>query len=312
VRQAIGDSGRAQQLIQTVYGYGYRFVAAVEECADLPPGAAGEALRSLDGPASAPPPDDDLHAASVSLTPESAGDRFVAPVAAAKPSAGRHQTAATSRLTQRTTFIHSDLFVGREAELAQLHQWFATALQGQRQVGFITGAAGIGKTALVDTFVARVTATEALWVGHGHCLEQYGPGEPYLPMLEALGRLCRGAEGKPFLELLQQYAPSWLMQMPALLPSADREALQETADGTTQPRMLRKLTEALDQLTAERPLVLVLEDLQWSDVSTLEWLTYVARRPDPARLLILGTYRPVDAMIRAHPVCTVMAELTQH
>ena len=76
--------------------------------------------------------------------------------------------------------------------------------------------------------------------------------------------------------------------------------------------MLRELTEALDQLTVERPLVLVLEDLQWSDGATLEWLTYVARRRDPARLLILGTYRPVDAMVRAHPVRTVMTELTQH
>jgi predicted ATPase len=55
-----------------------------------------------------------------------------------------------------------------------------------------------------------------------------------------------------------------------------------------------------------------LEDLHWSDASTLAWLAYVARRPDPARLLLLGTYRPVDAIVRAHPIRTVMAELTQH
>jgi predicted ATPase len=201
---------------------------------------------------------------------------------------------------------------GGEGELARVHQWFATALQGRRQVGFITGAAGIGKTALVDKFVAQVSVAEALWVGYGQCVEQYGPGEPYLPVLEALGRLCRGAEGAPFLASLRQYAPSWLVQMPALLPPGDREALQQTAGGATQPRMLRELTEALDRPTAERPLVLVLEDLQWSDVSTLAWLTSVARRRDPARLLILGTYRPSDAMARAHPVRTVMAELTQH
>ena len=72
VRQAIGDSGRAQQLIQTVYGYGYRFIAAVEVCPDVPPDASGEAVRSLHGSASAPPPDDDLDAAPVPCTPESA------------------------------------------------------------------------------------------------------------------------------------------------------------------------------------------------------------------------------------------------
>jgi DNA-binding winged helix-turn-helix (wHTH) protein len=312
VRQAIGDNGRAQQLIRTVYGTGYRFIAAVEVRSDCPPGTAGDALRSLPGSVSAPPADGDLHAAPVPLTPGPVRDRFIAPVAAAKPYAGRQQSAGTSRLTQRATFVHAELFVGREAELAQLHQWFSRALQGQRQVGLITGAAGIGKTALVDAFVARVSATEALWVGHGQCVEQYGAGEPYLPVLEALGRLCRGAEGAPFLACLRQYAPSWMAQMPALLSSADREALQQTAGGATQPRMLRELTEALDQLTADPPLVLILEDLQWSDVSTLEWLTYVARRRDPARLLILGTYRPGDAMVRAHPVRTVMTDLTQH
>ena len=56
----------------------------------------------------------------------------------------------------------------------------------------------------------------------------------------------------------------------------------------------------------------MLEDLHWSDVSTLAWLAYVARRPDPARFFLLGTYRPVDAIVRAHPIRIVMAELTQH
>jgi DNA-binding winged helix-turn-helix (wHTH) protein/tetratricopeptide (TPR) repeat protein len=72
MREAIGDSGRAQQLIQTVYGYGYRFIAAVEVGADGPPGVSGEAMPSLPGSASAPPPNDDLHAALGSRMPESA------------------------------------------------------------------------------------------------------------------------------------------------------------------------------------------------------------------------------------------------
>jgi tetratricopeptide (TPR) repeat protein len=76
--------------------------------------------------------------------------------------------------------------------------------------------------------------------------------------------------------------------------------------------MLRELTEALDAVTTEYPLVLVLEDLHWSDRATLEWLAYVTRRPDPARLLLLGTYRPVDAMVQAHPLRTVLTELQQH
>ena len=80
----------------------------------------------------------------------------------------------------------------------------------------------------------------------------------------------------------------------------------------TRDRMLRELAEAIDLLTRERPLLLVLEDLHWSDVSTLEWVAYVARRRDSARLMILGTSRPIDAILRAHPVPTVITELRQH
>jgi DNA-binding winged helix-turn-helix (wHTH) protein len=73
VRQAVGDSGRTQQLIHTVYGYGYRFVAAVEGCADAPSGTAGDAVRSLHVPVSTPPPADDRHTALAPRTPGAAG-----------------------------------------------------------------------------------------------------------------------------------------------------------------------------------------------------------------------------------------------
>jgi predicted ATPase len=76
--------------------------------------------------------------------------------------------------------------------------------------------------------------------------------------------------------------------------------------------MLRELAEALEVLTAERPLVLVLEDLHWSDHATLECLAYVVRRRDPARLLLLGTYRPVDVIVHVHPLRAMVTELRHH
>ena len=76
--------------------------------------------------------------------------------------------------------------------------------------------------------------------------------------------------------------------------------------------MLRELSEALDVLTTIRPLVLVLEDLHWSDGATLAWLAAVARRPDPARLLLLGTARAGDARGPAQPLRTVLTELQLH
>src|SRR5262245_47097102 len=79
--------------------------------------------------------------------------------------------------------------VGREAEVAQGQACMERARHGQRQVLFVTGEAGIGKTALVEACVQAVTAQESGWVGWGQCVEAYGLGTGYLPVLEALGRL---------------------------------------------------------------------------------------------------------------------------
>jgi hypothetical protein len=86
------------------------------------------------------------------------------------------------------------------------------------------------------------SATEApLWVARGQCLDHHGVGEAYLPVLEALGQLCRGPAGASLVARLAQHAPTWLMQMPALLSTADLEALQRRVLGATQERMLREL-----------------------------------------------------------------------
>jgi predicted ATPase len=222
--------------------------------------------------------------------------------------------------------------VGREAELAQLHGWFEKALQGERQLIFVTGEPGIGKTTLVEAFLfgvrshegggvqnanartpnSELPSTPRPWIGRGQCIEHYGTGEPYLPVLEALGRLCREPDGQRLLEILSQYAPTWLVQMPALLSATELETLQRKVAGATKERMLRELAEAVEGLTAERPLVLWLEDLQWSDVSTLDWLAFVARRREPAQVLVLGTYRPVDVIVGNHPLKGVKHELQLH
>jgi len=76
--------------------------------------------------------------------------------------------------------------------------------------------------------------------------------------------------------------------------------------------MLCELAEALELLTARQPLVLVLEDLHWSDYSTLDLLAVLARRRESARLLLLGTYRLPDALQRGHPLHTVHHELQRH
>lgn len=180
-------------------------------------------------------------------------------------------------------------FVGREGPLARVNEHYARTLRGERQLVFISGDAGIGKTRLVDRFLEQVGAAPR--IGHGQCVEQHGVGEGYLPVLEALGALCRQPKGHELTEVLRQMAPTWLMQLPALLLQDDLLALQARVMGATRERMLREISDALEAITAERPLVLVLEDLHWSDPSTLDMLSLLARRTGQARLLVLCTYR---------------------
>ena len=109
------------------------------------------------------------------------------------------------------------LLAGRARELDALHRALATALTGVRQLLFVTGEAGLGKTTLVEAFLTALEAYGPLWIGRGQCLDHYGAGEAYLPVLEALGRLCRGPGGQEVVALLEQQAPTWLVQMPGLV-----------------------------------------------------------------------------------------------
>lgn len=132
-----------------------------------------------------------------------------------------------------------------------------------------------------------------------------------MPVLEAFGRLCRGAEKDETMKLLHRYAPTWLVYMPALLSDAERETLQRQVGGATRDRMLREMAEALEALAVERPFILCLEDLQWSDYSTLELLAVIAARPEPARLLVLGTSRSLETLGSEHPLKRLRVQFQQ-
>jgi predicted ATPase len=89
----------------------------------------------------------------------------------------------------------------------------------------------------------------------------------------------------------------------------EREALSREMFGATRERMLREMSEALEVLTANQPLVLILEDLHWSDSSTLDLISYLATQNQPAHLMLIGTYRPVELIVRGHPLKAVKQEL---
>jgi predicted ATPase len=208
--------------------------------------------------------------------------------------------------------LHQRFDAIRRAELARLHELLGRAMDRQRQLVFVTGEPGIGKTALVEAFLSGTGLMETLRIGRGQCVEQYGAGEAYLPVLEALGRLGRDPRGDQLVQILKQHAPTWLAQLPALLSDEDLEAVQRRAQGATRERMLRELVEGLDILTVDSPLVLVLEDLHWSDSATIDLLAMLARRREASRLLVIGTYRSADVAVTEHPLKATKHELELH
>jgi DNA-binding winged helix-turn-helix (wHTH) protein len=229
------------------------------------------------------------------------GYQFIAPV--------RDETSSSfSELGTNTV----KTIVGREGALAQLDDALTRASHGQRQIVFITGEAGIGKTTLVDVFSRSAAFGAKVKIVRGHCVEGFGGKEAYYPVLEALGQLFRDRDPHSNLELLSKRAPTWLVQFPDLIRAEAREALEKEIVGATRERMVREICEALEAITAQNLLVLCLEDLHWVDPSTLDFVSALARRRGPAKLLLVGTYRPADVIISQSPLKALKQDLLIH
>jgi len=199
--------------------------------------------------------------------------------------------------------------VGRQREVEYLLNRFLQAAKGRRRLVFVGGEPGIGKSTLIELFLEHLAGRPQTTCAVGQCTMSFGAGEAYGPVLEALGRLSQGPERGALTRILARSAPMWLVQLPALVDAAELERLQRQVQGATRERMVRELHDALEQLTAEATLVLVLEDVHWSDVATVELLAAIAQRPEPARLLIVATYRPAEAVVQAPALRQVMREL---
>ena len=205
------------------------------------------------------------------------------------------------------------IFVGRHPEMERLLGAFDEAAGSHRQVVFVTGDAGIGKTALCEAFLRVAPTRHAMRATWAQCMKLSGPSEPYYPLLDLLTRLARSADDETVTAILARHAPSWLPHLPAL----SDEPSGAFAAGThvsTAARMLREVVTALEALAEHTPLVLWIEDLQWADPATIDVLTSLGQRRDPAKLLLLATIRPsepvaasatlrraqVDLLARAH------------
>jgi DNA-binding winged helix-turn-helix (wHTH) protein/tetratricopeptide (TPR) repeat protein len=195
-------------------------------------------------------------------------------------------------------------FIGRARALTTLRAAWERAFASERQLVFVAGEPGIGKTTLIDSFVRELDAGVAVF---GQCVEHVGTGEPYLPILEALRELTHLDPG--LATMMRSVAPTWAIQMPWLLGESERSALHRELAGAHPDRMVREMRELLDRYTAKRPMVFVLEDMHWSDLGTLRMMEHFARRPRPVRLLWIASFRLTQVNAENHPLRELRQEL---
>lgn len=212
------------------------------------------------------------------------------------------------------------MVVGRARELQELRLAYDAVRTAQRQIVFLTGEMGIGKTTLSEAFLRQLHAGGSagtppqgeILIARGQCIEQFGVGEPYMPLLEAFGRLARDADGAVVVEALRQRAPAWLVQIPGLIGAEERIELRRTYPAPTRESMLRQIADATEAISAQRTLVLLLEDLHLSDSSTLEVVSTLARRRGAVRLLVIGTARTTETHTASAPLQGLMSDLVLH
>lgn len=171
------------------------------------------------------------------------------------------------------------------------------ACAGRRQMVWVAGEPGVGKTALIDSFFAGL---KDIVCARGDCVQSIGNAEPYLPVLDALSGLGRSDES--IAPMLRTIAPTWLLQLPWLCDADQRESLLRELVGVHPERMLREFGEFLDRYTERPPVLLVTEDLHWADPATTQLIDYIARRRTPSRLLWLSSFRLTEVVALDRPL----------
>jgi DNA-binding CsgD family transcriptional regulator/tetratricopeptide (TPR) repeat protein len=189
--------------------------------------------------------------------------------------------------------------IGRDAEVAALESWLERARQGTPTIALVAGEAGVGKTRLAAE-VAERARTAGFTVIAGQALELGDEGAPFAAVASALRSLVAEV-GQP--EVVAA-AGSGLAELARLLPDLGAAP----ARGESGRPLSEVICDLVERLAAERPLLVVLEDVHWADAATRSLLRHLSVALRRARVLLIATYRS-DELTRSHPLRPLLAEL---
>jgi predicted ATPase len=200
--------------------------------------------------------------------------------------------------------------VGRLSELESLRGALEAAGRGRGSLMCVAGEPGIGKTTLVEEFLAEAVVDGSCTVARGRSSERIGGSDAYLPVLEALDSLLQSSEGEAAEPVIKRSAPAWYAQIAPLSDESDESVrLLEQLKETTQERLKLDFVACVQELSRSRPLVLFLDDLHWADESTVDLLSFLAGKFEGSNVLVVVTYRPSDMQLVKHPFLQIKPDL---
>ncbi|MCH8234817.1 MAG: protein kinase [Chloroflexi bacterium] len=206
--------------------------------------------------------------------------------------------------------LAGDVFVGRQVEMDQLKAALEDVLGGRGRLLTLVGEPGIGKTRTCEELAtyAGLRGAQVLW---GRCYETGGQ-PPYWPWIQAVRTYVRGADVD---ELRRQMGSSASVIAEIVTDVKDRLPEVGPPPNMDDPaaarfRLFDAFTSFLRTAAEDRPLVLVLDDLHWSDEPSLSLLEFVAREIGQSRVLIIGTYRDME-LNRRHPLTVTLGDLSR-
>jgi tetratricopeptide (TPR) repeat protein len=193
------------------------------------------------------------------------------------------------------------VFVGRESEARQLEALLAGARDRVPATVMLHGAAGIGKTRLLNEFVEKARAAGA-FVLVGGCVPLGDGAIPYGPLTDALRLLVRRHGPRQAQELA---GPAW-SELAGLIVNFTDGVAPPTGMPGSQIRVFGAVSRLLDHIGATSPVVLVFEDIQWADPSTVDLIAYLTRTKTDQRMMLVCSYR--SGLPPDHPLRALLAE----
>jgi class 3 adenylate cyclase len=198
------------------------------------------------------------------------------------------------------------VFVGRDGQVERLSQLWKEAVAGELRVALLAGEPGVGKTRLAAELAGTAHSQGAVVLA-GRCDEDLGV--PYQPFVEALRHFVAHTSPDDLLEGLGRYGAELVRLVPELAERVTHLPAPLRSDPETERyRLFDAVAAWLAAASTDQPVLLVLDDLQWAAKPTLLLLRHVVRSPDPARLLVLGTYRDTE-LGHDHPLVELLADL---